>query len=167
VLDRFFHSFDHNSLVSRSFSTRKVSDRSSQRAPRIGQGMVCSIQLLVRSTVWSNLGQTWSTLVKLGRIWSKPSKLLEMDLGPHFEDFRARWILVGLETARSNPGQTSVNPGQTWSTLVKLSQTWSNLGKCVRTFFLGVFDVARCRRITLARSGLSRLVRQHPRKSRG
>uniref|UniRef100_A0A2N9J3W3 Uncharacterized protein n=1 Tax=Fagus sylvatica TaxID=28930 RepID=A0A2N9J3W3_FAGSY len=41
--------------------------------------------------------------------------------------------LVGLETARSNLGQT-------WSTLVKLGQT---LGNVSRTFFLGVFDVAR------------------------
>jgi hypothetical protein len=122
VLDRFFHSFDHNSLVSRQFSTRKVLNRSSQRVPRIGQGVVCSIQLSVRSTVWSNLGQTWSTLVKLGQIWSKPSKLWEMDPGPHFEGFRAWWILVELETAWSNLGQTSVNLSRTWSTLVKLGQ---------------------------------------------
>ena len=56
----FFHGFAHNSLVSRPFFTRKVSNRSSQRASRIGQGLVSSIQLLV----WSNLGQTWSNLVK-------------------------------------------------------------------------------------------------------
>jgi hypothetical protein len=70
--------------------------------------------------VRSNLGQTWSTLVKLGRTWSKLSKLLEMYPGLHFKGFRVRWILVGSETARSNLGQTSVNPSQTWSTLVKL-----------------------------------------------
>jgi hypothetical protein len=101
--------------------------------------VVSSIQFLVWSTVRSNLGQTWSTLVKLGRIWSKLSKLLEMYPGLHFKGFWARWVLVGLETARSNLGQTSVNPSQTWSTLVKLGQT---LGNVSRTFFLGVFDVA-------------------------
>jgi hypothetical protein len=101
-----------------------------------------SVRFSFRSGQWSGqtlvkLGQPWSNLVEFGRIWSKLSKLLEMDLGPHFEGSRARWILVGLETARSNPSQTSVNPGQTWSTLVKLSQTWSNLGKCVPDLLLG------------------------------
>uniref|UniRef100_A0A2N9GFB6 Uncharacterized protein n=1 Tax=Fagus sylvatica TaxID=28930 RepID=A0A2N9GFB6_FAGSY len=118
----------------------------------IGQGVVSSIQFLVWSTVRSNLGQTWSTLVKLGRIWSKLSKLLEMYPGLHFKGFWARWVLVGLETARSNLGQTLVNPSQTWSTLVKLGQT---LGNVSRTFFLGVFDVASPRRI---RTGLVRAV---------
>uniref|UniRef100_A0A2N9G903 Uncharacterized protein n=1 Tax=Fagus sylvatica TaxID=28930 RepID=A0A2N9G903_FAGSY len=79
----------------------------------------CSIQLSVWSMVRSNLGQTWSTLVKLGRIWSKLSKLWEMYPGPHFEGFWAWWTLVGLETAWSNLGQPSVNFGQTWSTLVR------------------------------------------------
>uniref|UniRef100_A0A2N9IGM1 Aminotransferase-like plant mobile domain-containing protein n=1 Tax=Fagus sylvatica TaxID=28930 RepID=A0A2N9IGM1_FAGSY len=116
---------------------------------REGGWVVSSIQFLVWSTVRSNLGQTWSTLVKLGRIWSKLSKLLEMYPGLHFKGFWARWVLVGLETARSNLGQTLVNPSQTWSTLVKLGQT---LGNVSRTFFLGVFDVARCRRIMLARN---------------
>ena len=78
-----------------------------------------------------NLGQTWSTLVKLGRIWSKPSKLWEMCPGPHLEGFWAQWVLVGLEMARSNLGQTLVNLGQTWSTLVKLGQTSPNSGKCI------------------------------------
>uniref|UniRef100_A0A2N9FQY5 Uncharacterized protein n=1 Tax=Fagus sylvatica TaxID=28930 RepID=A0A2N9FQY5_FAGSY len=103
------------------------------------RGVVSSIQFSVWSTVRSNLGQTWSTLVKLGRIWSKLSKLWEMYPGLHFEGFWAWWVLVGLETARSNLGQTLVNPSQTWSTLVKLGQT---LGNVSRTFFLGVFDVA-------------------------
>uniref|UniRef100_A0A2N9GK73 Aminotransferase-like plant mobile domain-containing protein n=1 Tax=Fagus sylvatica TaxID=28930 RepID=A0A2N9GK73_FAGSY len=93
--------------------------------------------VLVWSMVRSNLGQTWSTLVKLGQTWSKLSKLLEMYPGLHFKGFRARWVLVGLETARSNLGQTLVNSSQTWSTLVKLGQT---LGNVSRTFFLGVFD---------------------------
>jgi hypothetical protein len=59
--------------------------------------------------------------------------------GTHLEGFWARRTLVGLGTARSNLGQTSVNPSQTWSTLVKLGQT---LGNVSRTFFLGVFDAA-------------------------
>uniref|UniRef100_A0A2N9HSM5 Uncharacterized protein n=1 Tax=Fagus sylvatica TaxID=28930 RepID=A0A2N9HSM5_FAGSY len=83
----------------------------------------------------------WSTLVKLGRIWSKPSKLWEMCPGPHFEGFWAWWTLVGLETARSNLGQS-------WSTLVKLGQTSGNVS---RTFFLGLFDVASPRWIKPAR----------------
>uniref|UniRef100_A0A2N9GUV5 Aminotransferase-like plant mobile domain-containing protein n=1 Tax=Fagus sylvatica TaxID=28930 RepID=A0A2N9GUV5_FAGSY len=51
--------------------------------------VVSSSQFLVWSTVRSNLGQTWSTLVKLGRIWSKLSKLLEMYPGLHFKGFWA------------------------------------------------------------------------------
>uniref|UniRef100_A0A2N9FSP5 Aminotransferase-like plant mobile domain-containing protein n=1 Tax=Fagus sylvatica TaxID=28930 RepID=A0A2N9FSP5_FAGSY len=104
------------------------------------------------------LGQPWSNLVELGR--SLP-ELWEMYPGIHFEGFWASWTLVGLGTAWSNLGQTSVNPSQTWSTLVKLGQT---LGNVSRTFFLGVFDVARLRRTMLARSGLSRLVCRHPEK---
>uniref|UniRef100_A0A2N9FWF1 Tf2-1-like SH3-like domain-containing protein n=1 Tax=Fagus sylvatica TaxID=28930 RepID=A0A2N9FWF1_FAGSY len=132
---------------------------------RPSEWVVSSIQFLVWSTVRSNLGQTWSTLVKLGRIWSKLSKLLEMYPGLHFKGFWARWVLVGLETARSNLGQTLVNTSQTWSTLVKLGQT---LGNVSRTFFLGVFDVEspRCR-IMPAWFGLSRFACRHPRKSRG
>jgi hypothetical protein len=129
--------------------------------------VVSSIQFLVWSMVRSNLvnlGQTWSTLVKLGRIWSKLSKLLEMYPGLHLKGFWARWVLVGLETARSNLGQTSVNPSQTWSTLVKLGRTSGNVS---RTFFLGVFDVAKCRQIMLAWFRLSRFAYRHPRKSRG
>ena len=127
----FFHNFDHNSLVSRQFLAHKASNRSSHHALQNGQGVVSSIQLSVWSTVQLNLGQTWSTLVKLGRIWSKPSKLWEMCPVPHFEGFWAWWTLVGLETARSNLGQTLVNLGQTWSTLVKLGQTSPNFGKCI------------------------------------
>jgi hypothetical protein len=115
----FFHSFDHNFLVSCPFSTRKVRNRSSRYSLHVGQGVVSSSQFSVWSMVRSNLGQTWSTLVKLGRIWSKFSKLREMCPEPRFEGFWARWTPVGLGTARSNLGQTSVNPGQTWSTLVK------------------------------------------------
>jgi hypothetical protein len=120
----FFRSFDHNSLVSRPFLVRKVSNRSSHHVLQNGQGVVSSIQLLVWSTVRSNLGQTWSTLVKLGQIWSKLSKLLEMYPRLHFEGFWAWWALVGLGTARSNLGQpwsNLVNPSQTWS---KFSELW-------------------------------------------
>jgi hypothetical protein len=116
--------------------------------------VVSSIQFWVWPTVRSNLGQTWSTLVKLGRTWSKLSKLLEMYPGLHFKGFWARWVLVGLETARSNLGQTLVNSSQTWSTLVKLGQT---LGNVSRTFFLGVFEVMSPRRNRPTWFGLPRL----------
>uniref|UniRef100_A0A2N9GWX2 Uncharacterized protein n=1 Tax=Fagus sylvatica TaxID=28930 RepID=A0A2N9GWX2_FAGSY len=117
----------------------------------------------VRFNFWSGQ-RSGQTLVKLGRIWSKLSKLWEMDSGPHFEGFRAWWILVGLEMARSNLGQISVNPSQTWSTLVKFGQILENVP---RAFFLGVFDVASLCRIMLARFGLSRFACRHSRKSRG
>uniref|UniRef100_A0A2N9FV59 Uncharacterized protein n=1 Tax=Fagus sylvatica TaxID=28930 RepID=A0A2N9FV59_FAGSY len=128
------------------------------------RGVVSSIQFLVWSMVRSNLGQTWSTLVKLGQTWSKLSKLLEMYPGPHFKGFWVRWVLVGLETARSNLGQTLVNSSQTWSTLVKLGQT---LGNVSRTFFLGVFEVMSPRRNRPTWFGLPRFACRHPRKSRG
>uniref|UniRef100_A0A2N9HWE1 Uncharacterized protein n=1 Tax=Fagus sylvatica TaxID=28930 RepID=A0A2N9HWE1_FAGSY len=144
-----FRKFQHSLISSACFHAR--GRRSSRcRIPTIlvspeslryllfnGTGLAqSSIQFLVWSIVRSNLGQTWSTLVKLGRIWSKLSKLLEVYPGLHFKGFWARRTLVGLETARSNLGQTSVNSSQTWSTLVKLGQT---LGNVSRTFFLGVF----------------------------
>uniref|UniRef100_A0A2N9GF26 Aminotransferase-like plant mobile domain-containing protein n=1 Tax=Fagus sylvatica TaxID=28930 RepID=A0A2N9GF26_FAGSY len=124
----------------------------------------------VRSSFWSGqrsgqtlvkLGQPWSNLVEFGQSSPNSWKCIP--------DYISRvsghgGVLVGLETARSNLGQTSVNPSQTWSTLVKLGQT---LGNVSRTFFLGVFDVAKCRQIMLARSGLSRFAYRHPRKSRG
>uniref|UniRef100_A0A2N9H7P4 Uncharacterized protein n=1 Tax=Fagus sylvatica TaxID=28930 RepID=A0A2N9H7P4_FAGSY len=65
--------FAHNSLVSRPFLARKVSNRSSHHALQNGQGAVSSIQLSVWSTVRSNLGQTWSTL---GQTWSNLVKTL-------------------------------------------------------------------------------------------
>uniref|UniRef100_A0A2N9HZ94 Zinc knuckle CX2CX4HX4C domain-containing protein n=1 Tax=Fagus sylvatica TaxID=28930 RepID=A0A2N9HZ94_FAGSY len=71
--------FDHNLLVSRPFSTRKVPNRSSHHAFQNGQGAVSSIQLSAWSTVRSNLGQTWSTLVKLDRFWSKLSEIWELE----------------------------------------------------------------------------------------
>uniref|UniRef100_A0A2N9HFW0 Aminotransferase-like plant mobile domain-containing protein n=1 Tax=Fagus sylvatica TaxID=28930 RepID=A0A2N9HFW0_FAGSY len=59
--------FDHNFLVSRPFWARKVSNRSSHYVLQNGPGAVSSIQFSVWSTVRSNLGQTWSTLVEFGQ----------------------------------------------------------------------------------------------------
>uniref|UniRef100_A0A2N9FVC9 Uncharacterized protein n=1 Tax=Fagus sylvatica TaxID=28930 RepID=A0A2N9FVC9_FAGSY len=91
----------------------------------------------------------WSNLVNLGQTWSNfgqsSPNSWRMYPGLHFKGFWAWWVPVGLETVRSNLGQTSVNPSQTWSTLVKLGQT---LGNVSRTFFLGVFDVAKCCQIS-------------------
>ena len=95
----------------------------------------------VRFSFWSGQ-RSGQTSVKLGRIWSKPSKLWEMCPGPHLEGFWAQWVLVGLETTRSNLGQTSVNLGQTWSTLVNLveiGQTSSDSGKCALGSIPGLF----------------------------
>jgi hypothetical protein len=76
----FFRSFDHNSLVSRPFLARKVSNRSSHYVLQNGPGVVSLIQLSVWSTVRSNLGQTsvnpsqtWSTLVKPWEMCPGPS----------------------------------------------------------------------------------------------
>uniref|UniRef100_A0A2N9H6U9 Uncharacterized protein n=1 Tax=Fagus sylvatica TaxID=28930 RepID=A0A2N9H6U9_FAGSY len=58
--------------------------------------------LYILVTRWSARASFWSgqrsgqTLVKLGRIWSKLSKLLEMYPGLHFKGFWARWVLVGV-----------------------------------------------------------------------
>uniref|UniRef100_A0A2N9EDN1 Tf2-1-like SH3-like domain-containing protein n=1 Tax=Fagus sylvatica TaxID=28930 RepID=A0A2N9EDN1_FAGSY len=83
--------FDHNSLVSRPFLTRKVSE---------SKLLIMSLSELVKEVVssipafWSGqrsgqtlvkLGQPWSNLVKLGQ--SSP-KLLEMYPGPRFEGFQ-------------------------------------------------------------------------------
>jgi hypothetical protein len=167
----FFRSFDHNFLVSRPFWARQVSNRSSHYVLQNGPGAVSSIQLSVWSTVRSNFGQTWSTLVEFGQNSPNSGKRIPDRVS---RVFWARWTLVRLGTARSNLGQTSVNPGQTWSTLVKLGQPWSNLvnpgqtlGNVSRTFSLGVFDTTRLRWIMRAGSGSPRLACRHPRKSRG
>uniref|UniRef100_A0A2N9J696 Uncharacterized protein n=1 Tax=Fagus sylvatica TaxID=28930 RepID=A0A2N9J696_FAGSY len=75
--------FDHNSLVSRPFLARKVSNRSSHHVLQNGQGAVSSIQLSVWSTVrsnlgqtWSNLGQPWSNLVEFGQSSPKSGKCI-------------------------------------------------------------------------------------------
>uniref|UniRef100_A0A2N9GB22 DUF4283 domain-containing protein n=1 Tax=Fagus sylvatica TaxID=28930 RepID=A0A2N9GB22_FAGSY len=95
---------------------------------RPSEWVVSSIQFLVWSTVRSNLGQTWSTLVKLGQNSPNPGKCIPDYIS---KGFWARWTLVGLG---NRLGQTSV---KLRSTLVKLGQT---LGNVSRTFFLGVFD---------------------------
>uniref|UniRef100_A0A2N9FWT2 Uncharacterized protein n=1 Tax=Fagus sylvatica TaxID=28930 RepID=A0A2N9FWT2_FAGSY len=119
----------------------------------------------VRSSFWSGqwsgqtlvkLGQPWSNLVELGQSSPNSWRCIPDYIS---RAFRARWVLVGSETARSNLGQTSVNPSQTWSNLVKLGRTSGNVS---RTFFLGVFDAAECCQIVL-----SRFAHRHPRKSRG
>uniref|UniRef100_A0A2N9FKQ1 Uncharacterized protein n=1 Tax=Fagus sylvatica TaxID=28930 RepID=A0A2N9FKQ1_FAGSY len=51
--------FDHNSLVSRPFLARKVSNRSSHHVLQNGQGAVSSIQL----SVWSNGPSSWGHLM--------------------------------------------------------------------------------------------------------
>uniref|UniRef100_A0A2N9FFH5 Uncharacterized protein n=1 Tax=Fagus sylvatica TaxID=28930 RepID=A0A2N9FFH5_FAGSY len=95
--------FGHNSLVSRPFSARKVSNRSSHHVLQNGPGAV--------------------------------------------------------DPSRARNGSVKLR-----STLVKLGQT---LGNVSQTFFLGVFDMARLRRIMLARSGLSRFARLTPEKIPG
>ena len=113
----FFHSFDHNSLVSRPFLAHKALNRSSHHALQNGQGVVSSIQLLVWSMVWSNLGQTWSILVKLGQ--NSPSS------GKCIPDHLLRVSRHGGPwSGWKRLGQTLVNPR---STLVKLGQSWENL----------------------------------------
>ena len=89
-------------------------NRSSQCAPCIGQGVVSSIQPSVQSTVWSNLGQTWSTLVKLGQTSPNSGKCI---LGRVSRVF----------------GHSGLQSGQKW-----LGQTWSNFGKCVPDLLLRV-----------------------------
>uniref|UniRef100_A0A2N9H2C8 RNase H type-1 domain-containing protein n=1 Tax=Fagus sylvatica TaxID=28930 RepID=A0A2N9H2C8_FAGSY len=68
--------FDHNSLVSRPFLARKVSNRSSHHVLQNGQGAVSSIQFSVWSTVRSNLGQPWSNLVEFGQSSPKSGKCI-------------------------------------------------------------------------------------------
>ena len=125
-----------------------------------------SVRFSFRSGQWSGqtsvkLGQPWSNLVEFGQSPPNSGKCAPDHILRASEH---SGVLVGLGTARSNLGQTSVNLGQTWSTLVKLGQT---LGNVSRTFFMGVFDVARLRWVMLARPGLSRFACRHPRKSRG
>ena len=159
-----FHSFAYNSLVSRPFSTRKVSNRSFYHALHNGQGVVNSIQLLVWSTVRSNLGQTRSTLVKLGQIWSKLSELWKMYPGSRFAGF---FGMVDPSRVRNGLVKPRSTLGQPWSNLVNLGKTWSDFGKYAPDPVLGLFDVVGLRQIRLAWFGLPRFACRHPRKSHG
>jgi hypothetical protein len=114
-----FHSFDHNSLVSRPFLARKVSNRSSHHVLQNGQGAISLIQLSVWSTVRSNLGQTWSNLVKALQTLGNVSRTA----------FRGFLGIAGPSRVRNG----LVKLGQPWSNLVKLremcpgSSSWGHL----------------------------------------
>ena len=152
----FFHSFNHNSLVSRPFLARKVPNRSSHHVLQNGQGAVSSIQLSIWSTVRSNLGQTWSTLVKLGQ--NSPSS------GKRIPDHLSRVSgHSGPRSGQERLGQTLVN---TRSTLVKLGQSFPNFGKCVPDHVLRLFGVISFRRIRPTWLGLPHFTCRHPRKPR-
>ncbi len=74
------------SSLSRPFSTRKASNRSSRYVLSNGQRLVNQILLLVRSRPWSNFSQTWSTLVNFGQTWSNLPKSQKMFSQPCFEN---------------------------------------------------------------------------------
>uniref|UniRef100_A0A2N9HGW8 Uncharacterized protein n=1 Tax=Fagus sylvatica TaxID=28930 RepID=A0A2N9HGW8_FAGSY len=148
LLPKGLGSFDHNFLVSRPFWARKVSNRSSHYVLQNGQG---SGQF---DSAFGLVNRSGQTLVKLGQPWSNLVKTLQT-LG-NVSRTAFRGFLGQMDPSRAGNG--SVKPrsnfGQPWSNLVNPGQT---LGNVSRTFSLGVFDVARLRRIMLARSGLSRL----------
>uniref|UniRef100_A0A2N9FRG8 Uncharacterized protein n=1 Tax=Fagus sylvatica TaxID=28930 RepID=A0A2N9FRG8_FAGSY len=122
-----FRNFQHSLISSRRIEALitlfrmvrewsvRFSFRSSQRS---GQTLV-------------KLGQPWSNLVEFGQSPQNSGKCVPDHI---LRVFWIWWTLVGLETARSNLGQTLVNPGQT---LVDPSQTWSNFGKRVPDLLLG------------------------------
>jgi hypothetical protein len=100
--------FDHNSLISRPFLARKVSNRSSHHAPRIGQGVVSSIQLLVQSSVRSNL-------VNLSQTWSNSVKALRTLGNVSWVTFRGFLGIVGPSWVRNGSVKPWSNLGQPWS----------------------------------------------------
>uniref|UniRef100_A0A2N9H4A8 Uncharacterized protein n=1 Tax=Fagus sylvatica TaxID=28930 RepID=A0A2N9H4A8_FAGSY len=149
--------FDHNSLVSRPFLARKVSNRSSHHVLQNGQGAVSSIQLSVWSMVRSNLGQTWSNLVKI---------LLTLG-NVSWAAFRGLSGIVGPSRVRNGlvkPWSNLVNSGQTWSTLVKLGQI---LGNVFPDPVLRLFGVMSPRRIRPTWFGLSSFCVPTPEKIPG
>uniref|UniRef100_A0A2N9EG23 Aminotransferase-like plant mobile domain-containing protein n=1 Tax=Fagus sylvatica TaxID=28930 RepID=A0A2N9EG23_FAGSY len=89
---------------------------------------VSSIQLLVWSTVRSNLGQTWSTSVKA--LQSSGKCIPE----PRFEDFLGMVDPIWIRNGSVKPWSTL---GQPWSNLVKLGSP--NSGKCVPDHVLRFF----------------------------
>jgi hypothetical protein len=150
----FFHGFDHNFLVSRPFWARKVSNRSSHYVLQNGPGAVSSIQFSVWSTVRSNIGQTWSTLVEFGQHSPNSGKCIPNRVSRVFGP-------DGPQSGWERLGQTLV---KLRSTLVKLGQT---LGNVSWTFSLGVFDATRLRWIIRAGSGSPCHACRHSRKSCG
>uniref|UniRef100_A0A2N9GK88 Uncharacterized protein n=1 Tax=Fagus sylvatica TaxID=28930 RepID=A0A2N9GK88_FAGSY len=109
--------FDHNSLVSRPFLARKVSNRSSHHVLQNGQGsgQFDSAFGLVNGPV-----KPWSNLVNLGQTWSNLVKALQTLGNVSRTTFRGFLGIAGPSRVRNGsvkPGQTSVNPGQTWSNL--------------------------------------------------
>uniref|UniRef100_A0A2N9FX93 Uncharacterized protein n=1 Tax=Fagus sylvatica TaxID=28930 RepID=A0A2N9FX93_FAGSY len=112
--------FVHNSLVSRPFFTRKVSNRSSHHALHNGQGAVSPIQPSVWSTVQSNLGQTWSTPVKLGQLRS--NLVNSGQNSPNSRKCIPNCVLRVFKYSGPQSGHKWLrsNLGQTWSTSVKL-----------------------------------------------
>uniref|UniRef100_A0A2N9IQ48 Uncharacterized protein n=1 Tax=Fagus sylvatica TaxID=28930 RepID=A0A2N9IQ48_FAGSY len=122
---------------------------------------VSSIQLSVWSTVRSNLGQTWSTLVEF---WSKLLRNSGKCIPDHILRVSGH---SGPRSGQKRSGQTLVKLGQPWSNLVNLGKTWSDFGKCAPDHVLRLFDVAGLRQIRPAWFGLPRFACRHPRKSRG
>jgi hypothetical protein len=126
VLDRFFTVLTITSSFLVRFWARKVSNRSSHCALQNGPGAVSSIQFSVWSTVRSNLGQTWSTLVEFGQNSPNSGKCIPNRVSRVFGP-------GGPQSGWERLGQTLV---KLRSTLVKLGQPWSNLGKCVLDLLL-------------------------------
>ena len=153
-----FHGFAYNSLVSRPFSTRKVSNRSSHHVLRNGQrgGQFDSAFGLVNGLVNSPV-KSWSNLVNLGQPWSNLVKAFQILGNVSRTTFRGFLGTVGPCRVGDGSVKPRSNFGQPRSNLVNPSQTWSNLGKCVPDL----------RRVMLARPGLSRFACRHPRKSCG
>uniref|UniRef100_A0A2N9FY25 Uncharacterized protein n=1 Tax=Fagus sylvatica TaxID=28930 RepID=A0A2N9FY25_FAGSY len=122
--------FDHNSLVSRPFLARKVSNRSSHHVLQNGQGAISSIQL----SVWSHGPvKPWSNLVNLGQTWSNLVKALQTVGNVSRTAFRGFLGIAGPKSGQKRSGQTLVKLGQPWSYLVKLremcpgSSSWGHL----------------------------------------
>ena len=110
-----FHSFAHNFLISRLFSTRKLLNRSSRFALSHGQRVVNQILLLVWLRPWSNLvnpGQLWSNLVNIVQTFPNLEKCA---LSCVLRVLKCNWPL--LESTRLGSGclvlraDTRENPG--------------------------------------------------------
>jgi hypothetical protein len=149
----FFHSFDHNSLVSRRFWPvkcriealitffRMVKERSVQFSFRSGQ-------------------RSGQTLVKLSQPWSNLVKILRTLGNVSWAAFRG---FLGI----ADPSRVRNGLVKPRSNLVNSGQTWSDLGKCVPDPVLRLFGVMSPRRNMPTWFGLSRFACRHPRKFRG